>query len=752
MPWFQTYNLHCYILGRTTVPTSNSTSEQAREELKFFNVSKSNIENKVVPERNVKCVLYGSDNLPTAEINPPYKIPTFESTPRQQICLKEGSNSSTSVFSEPGRSNNISLKQNGFKLGKDAFRQSPAVRIAKFKEQTNSAKINRDISSCPPTKSIFSDNPYEEQFGNHAGLYNANIDTRIMPTNKMDSCDIPDLNKGNEKVNEDNSKSGGSTFDGKGPIGFDAAFQRMYENVGPGSMGFGENLSIVPRLPGTGGFNNARFPGTNLSPFGTSNPPHGVPKSANTNLEPIAVRKPPKKREGPSLFEELGVKMSNDDKEQPNTCAIKSEQPSDSKKAESLPSLLDIEVKLPPPINVGTNMTSKPPEALNVTNTSFQNNEDIGNTNVGINNIRSKGFTPPTLRTSVTFGPQRKNVPTIGAFGAGLLNKPYGFDKGPPNTVARPPQPTWFGRPSFVRPSSTPDITGVYGNQGPRFTSPMNYTAQTQGTGNFQPNGDPIIYNEQSGTSPNVWGQGEYTSGKFNAGYQQGQIQTDSLIQSGQSNMKRPTFDDSEAGANETPTKKITLQSNLSTKPNEFSDQSNGYNNITNVVHNQGYNDVNTNATSQENSNTVQGLSNTVDKPPVYERVRKVVTPLWNMPISVQLDKKNGACNEFLGHLKNGLVSTNQALNMWFQHQEARSKNGLYVENKQILASPLTDGYRNKCDFVIGINPETKLTTVGFLIEQGTSFVGPVGHLSHISEGMKYVALELGSTIYITQR
>ena len=44
---------------------------------------------------------------------------------------------------------------------------------------------------------------------------------------------------------------------------------------------------------------------------------------------------------------------------------------------------------------------------------------------------------------------------------------------------------------------------------------------------------------------------------------------------------------------------------------------------------------------------------------------------------------------------------------------------------------------------MIGINPETKITNVGFLIEQGTSFVGPVGHLSHISEGMKYVALEL---------
>ena len=97
-------------------------------------------------------------------------------------------------------------------------------------------------------------------------------------------------------------------------------------------------------------------------------------------------------------------------------------------------------------------------------------------------------------------------------------------------------------------------------------------------------------------------------------------------------------------------------------------------------------------------------------------------------------------------------MNTNPALNTWFQHQEAITKNGLYVENKEILASPLTDGYRNKCDFVIGINPETNLTSVGFLIEQATSYVGPVGHLSHISEGMKYVASELGSINHIAQR
>ena len=53
--------------------------------------------------------------------------------------------------------------------------------------------------------------------------------------------------------------------------------------------------------------------------------------------------------------------------------------------------------------------------------------------------------------------------------------------------------------------------------------------------------------------------------------------------------------------------------------------------------------------------------------------------------------------------------------------------------------------FRNKCDFVIGINPENQLPTVGFLLNgnSGTSHVGPVDSLVNISEGMKKVAAEL---------
>lgn len=65
---------------------------------------------------------------------------------------------------------------------------------------------------------------------------------------------------------------------------------------------------------------------------------------------------------------------------------------------------------------------------------------------------------------------------------------------------------------------------------------------------------------------------------------------------------------------------------------------------------------------------------------------------------------------------------------------------GLSFELMPIQKSPETEGYRNKCEFTVGIDEETHKPTVGFRLGSyatGTVGVAPVNSLNHISEKMK---------------
>lgn len=77
---------------------------------------------------------------------------------------------------------------------------------------------------------------------------------------------------------------------------------------------------------------------------------------------------------------------------------------------------------------------------------------------------------------------------------------------------------------------------------------------------------------------------------------------------------------------------------------------------------------------------------------------------------------------------------------------EAKRKiyGGLSFELLPIEKSPVTEGYRNKCEFTIGIDEETKLPTVGFRLGSyatGTVAVGPIQSLIHISDKTKKAVL-----------
>lgn len=82
---------------------------------------------------------------------------------------------------------------------------------------------------------------------------------------------------------------------------------------------------------------------------------------------------------------------------------------------------------------------------------------------------------------------------------------------------------------------------------------------------------------------------------------------------------------------------------------------------------------------------------------------------------------------------KRGIIESNRKL-----------YNGVSFEVKPIQKSPVTEGYRNKCEFTVGIDEDTKKPTVGFRLGSyvtGTVGVAPVAGMKHIPEKTKKAVL-----------
>lgn len=146
----------------------------------------------------------------------------------------------------------------------------------------------------------------------------------------------------------------------------------------------------------------------------------------------------------------------------------------------------------------------------------------------------------------------------------------------------------------------------------------------------------------------------------------------------------------------------------------------------------------------QEEECPTQNKKNKVDdNKSQEERLKDATTPYWNIAYEEQLKLKEK-------ELKNILMKFDN--NVWIidkkrrQEIEERRKeyNGLSFELRPIQKSPVTVGYRNKCEFTVGIDEETKLPTVGFRLGSyvtGTVGVGPVQSMIHISEKTKKAVL-----------
>ncbi|KAI7884838.1 S-adenosyl-L-methionine-dependent methyltransferase [Lichtheimia hyalospora FSU 10163] len=116
---------------------------------------------------------------------------------------------------------------------------------------------------------------------------------------------------------------------------------------------------------------------------------------------------------------------------------------------------------------------------------------------------------------------------------------------------------------------------------------------------------------------------------------------------------------------------------------------------------------------SKENASTTMPADNDTRSP--AERLADQVTPLHKIPYNEQLAKKHQSGIRHLAKLKRqisrlpDLNDTSRAQLAWaFQE-------GLPIEILDPIASPITRGYRTKCEFTIGKNPDGE-TTVGFLL------------------------------------
>ncbi|KCV71240.1 hypothetical protein H696_02190 [Fonticula alba] len=123
---------------------------------------------------------------------------------------------------------------------------------------------------------------------------------------------------------------------------------------------------------------------------------------------------------------------------------------------------------------------------------------------------------------------------------------------------------------------------------------------------------------------------------------------------------------------------------------------------------------------------------------PAHERLNDQVTPLWRLPYDEQIQQKTDTIKTILQEARKKLVDTySGTAPVWLDNQS-----DLLCKLEPTIRSPVTDGYRNKCEFSFGYSPAGK-PTVGFLLglfKEGKAFIESPQQCPHVSDSMKSVA------------
>ncbi|KAL7303123.1 hypothetical protein TKK_0004334 [Trichogramma kaykai] len=128
----------------------------------------------------------------------------------------------------------------------------------------------------------------------------------------------------------------------------------------------------------------------------------------------------------------------------------------------------------------------------------------------------------------------------------------------------------------------------------------------------------------------------------------------------------------------------------------------------------------------------------TVDMSP-ETRVRLSTTPLYDMPYADQLKSKQKEIGIIVKTMCQQILNVNEDLKGWFDKQRKRYE-GFPCELGEIVHSNTTDGYRNKCEFTIGMDVTGTKKMIGFRLASyasGSVAIGPIDELRHIPQKMK---------------
>lgn len=101
------------------------------------------------------------------------------------------------------------------------------------------------------------------------------------------------------------------------------------------------------------------------------------------------------------------------------------------------------------------------------------------------------------------------------------------------------------------------------------------------------------------------------------------------------------------------------------------------------------------------------------------KRIADIVTPLWNIPYEEQLKKKEQEVLQVLQKLTKEIGSNNRAILPWIFVQKQKYNNSC-CQLEGLTPSPSQTEYRNKCEFLIGMDPKVENKTIGYRLAKYT--------------------------------
>lgn len=123
----------------------------------------------------------------------------------------------------------------------------------------------------------------------------------------------------------------------------------------------------------------------------------------------------------------------------------------------------------------------------------------------------------------------------------------------------------------------------------------------------------------------------------------------------------------------------------------------------------------------------------------VEDQISRATVSLAQVPYQQQLELKEKEMRKILVQMTQEIKKAHPKISPFIDQQIA-ANDGLICPFTGVVGSPVTSNYRNKCDFTVGLNPETNELTVGFRLssyKRGSFSVGPIDHLPHIPIALK---------------